>query len=296
METTHTTLAGVPTRLIRTEGDRDLPALLLLHGFSDSADGWRRLQRRLADAGCDTVAVDQPSHGQAGELDPDRDVIPQFVEFAASAAEVADRGRGVIVVGNSLGGAHALLLAQHHPDLVRGVVAISPASFDHPWWFRILDEDAGAAQRVRDRARKASTRRAGPVRRAIADTAIRAVAFGRPWLAPQGFVHTMRQQFGDAEQLEALRDLASRVPGEYFHTDPIDLPSIPHPVLALWGTLDRLVLVSSRATLEAGLADLEFVALPGVGHMPQLEVPGRTTKHVLDFAERVGSAAPAPSR
>ena len=75
-----------------------------------------------------------------------------------------------------------------------------------------------------------------------------------------------------------------RVRDEYLDESPFDLPSIRMPVLVLWGTEDRLVLVSSRTTLERELPDVEFVELPGIGHMPQLESPGRTTKHLVRFA------------
>src|SRR3546814_5928040 len=59
--------------------------------------------------------------------------------------------------------------------------------------------------------------------------------------------------------------------------------------------LPIFTLISSRERFERDCADLEFVALPGVGHMAQVEVPGRTTKHLLAFAARVtGADVPAP--
>lgn len=301
MEKRRTEIGGVATRVVVTTGRPDLPAFLFLHGFSDSATGWRRLQRRLAEAGHTTLAVDQPGHGEADAVRPDEPVIPQFVAFAAAAAAATDDGRPVVVVGNSLGGAHALLLGQHHPDRVHGVVAISPASFDHPRWFGVLDDDSRAGEAMRRTRASAEARasRKAPnpvqraVRRSIADTAIRNVAFGAPWRAPDGFVRDMRRQFRDPVRRDALRDLAFRVRAEYLVESPIDLGAIPVPVQAIWGTRDRLVKISSRATLEAGLIDLDFVALPTMGHMPQLEAPGRTAKHIRRFAARVGVPAPA---
>lgn len=299
MEETHLQIGGVTTRVVRTSGSAELPAFLFLHGFSDSASGWRRLQRRLGEAGHTTMAVDQPSHGHADRLRPDEDVIPQFVDFAAAAAVATDDARPVIVVGNSLGGAHALLLGQHHPERVRGVVAISPASFDHPNWFGVLDDDnrIGKTLRVRreeieqrldtDDSSHHPARVQRVARKAIADTVIRQVAFGAPWRAPTGFLDDMRAQFRDPERRRALRDLAPRVHVEYFEGSPIDLGAITVPVLALWGTRDRLVKVSSRRALEAGLPDLEFIELPRIGHMPQLEAPGRTAKYIRRFSERL---------
>ena len=285
LRTDQVTIGGVPTRAIRTDGDPGRVRFLFLHGFSDSADCWQRVQKRLDAAGHGSLAVDQPSHGHADPLHPDLPVIEQFLAFAAAAARATDDGRPVVVVGNSLGGAHALLLGQHHPDLVHGVAAISPAAFDHPGWFRILDSrfnvsPEGVVPAV--------------VRRALAGPAMRAVGFGMPHRVPTGFVRTWAQSWHDPTRRRALHDLATRVPAEYFHVDPVDLCAIDVPVLALWGTRDRLTLISSRQRFEQDCADLEFVALPGVGHMAQVEVPGRTTKHLLAFAARlIDSATPS---
>lgn len=283
-------IAGVPTRLVTTQPAEPEeprgPHLLFLHGFSDSADGWRRVQRRLAEAGVASTAVDQPAHGRAGPLDPDRPVVDQYVDFAAAAAREVAGGDPVVVVGNSLGGAHALLLAQHHPDLVCGVVAISPASFDHPRWFGVLDRDG--VQRRAGQDGPLMSRRLG---RVVAGPALRAVAFGRPWRAPSGFVTDWRSHFADPARGAALRQLSLRVAGEYFHADPVDLTAIGAPVMALWGDRDRLTLISSRERFESEVADLTFVPLRGIGHMPQLEVPGLTTKYLLRFVDRLSVAA-----
>ena len=279
LTTTTPRFAGVRTRAIRGAGAA--PRFLFLHGYSDSADGWRRVQRRLSEAGLGSLAVDQPCHGEADPLDFDRPVLDQFVDFAAAAAEATDGGRPVIVVGNSLGGAHALALAERRPDLVEGVVAISPAAFDHPRWFRVLDRF------------DADRRPPELVARHLAGPAMRLVAFGRPWRVPAGYLADWRRQFGSSAVGGGLRELASRVPTEYFAGDPIDLGAITVPVQVLWGSQDRLTLISSRRRFEAEVADLDFVTLGGVGHMPQLEVPGRTTKHLLRFAERLAARADA---
>lgn len=271
------TFGGVRTRAIRGAGGA--PRFLFLHGFSDSADGWRRVQCRLADVGIGSMAVDQPSHGFADALDPDRPAVDQFVDFAAHAAAATDDGRPVIVVGSSLGGAHALALAQRHPELVEGVVAIGPASFDHPSWFRLLD------------VVPADRRPPALVARAVAGPGMRLVGFGRPWRVPRGFLAEWAGRFVEGD--DRLRALASRVPGEYLRADPVDLRQIRVPVQVIWGNRDRLTSISSRRRFEEQVDDLDFVTLAGVGHLPQLEVPGRTTKHLLRFAARLGhDAAP----
>jgi len=280
------TIGGVPTRAVRADGEPGRVRFLFLHGYSDSADCWQRVQRRLAAAGHGSLAVDQPSHGFADPLRDDLPVIEQFLAFAAAAARATDDGRPVVVVGNSLGGAHALLLAQHHPGLVHGTAALAPAAFDHPSWFRILDSQ---------RFQPPGDNPVGTVlRRTLGGPAMRAVGFGLPHRVPRGFVRTWSGLWDDAARRRALQELAVRIPAEYFHAEPIDLCAIEVPVLALWGTRDRLTLISSRDRFERECADLDFVALPGVGHLPHVEVPGRTTKHLLHFAARVAADEAPP--
>lgn len=290
------TIAGYDTRIVRGPGVDDKPPLLFLHGYSDSADGWRRIQRRLSQLGYRSIAVDQPSHGECAPLPEDGPVIPEFVRFAAEAAKLAGDGGPVVVVGNSLGGAHTLLLAQHHPGLVRAVVPISPAGFTHPDYFSVLGEDSrvGNALRTRlrgslddDEARGANRPttdvRTKIIRRVITTNGMRVAAFGSPWRAPAGFIEDWRRQWRDPDRRAALRSLVPRVRDEYIQGDPFDLAAVTMPALVLWGTRDRLVKVESRAELEAGLPDCTFVELRNIGHMPQLEVPGRTTKLIHEF-------------
>lgn len=300
LRTEHPLIAGVATRGVWAEPPADAvnvaaPKVLFLHGFSDSADTWRRVQTRLAAAGITSLAVDQPSHGEAGTVDISRPLVEQYVEFAAEAAKVLEAGRPVVVVGNSLGGAHALLLGQHHPDLVAGIVAIAPASFDHPRWFTSLDptrdrngQPTGAAPRITLDSKPPAAVLAA--RRALGGPGMRVVGFGRPWRAPSGFIEGWQARFNDPERIRAIRDLLTKLPDEYIHADPIDLSKITAPVLGLFGTRDRLVKPSSGKAMKAGLADVEITLLKGIGHMPQLECPGLTTKFLRRFIDRIAEA------
>ena len=125
--------AGVSTRTVSTEGRAD-PPLLMLHGFGDTAVTWDRLQDRLGEHGIATLAVDQPGHGDADPIRAGERLQDQMIEFAREAA--ASLPEPPVVVGNSMGGANALLLAARHPDVVSGVVAVAPAAIDHPIWMR----------------------------------------------------------------------------------------------------------------------------------------------------------------
>jgi len=102
-------------------GDPDLPAVMLLHGWTVSADlNWHGAYGPLIEAGYRVLAVDHRGHGRGlRALEPFR-----LADCAADAAAVV-RQLGcapAIFVGYSMGGTIAQLIAREHCDVVAGVV------------------------------------------------------------------------------------------------------------------------------------------------------------------------------
>ena len=155
------TLAGYETRALELEGDG--PPLLLLHGYSDSADTWRLLLDRLGKVGRRAVAVDMPGFGTCDLLADDEPILPQLERFAAAAVEwIAPKG-GAIVCGNSLGGCVSLLLAEREDLGLAGIVPVAPAGLDMARWFAVIEREpllrAALASPVPLPSRRAPTRR-----------------------------------------------------------------------------------------------------------------------------------------
>jgi pimeloyl-ACP methyl ester carboxylesterase len=118
--------------------DGDRPVLLLLHGWLVSADlNWHAAFGPLHEAGYRVLALDHRGHGRGL-----RPLIPfRLADCAADAAALL-RTFGLTpatVIGYSMGGAIAQLIARDHGDVVSGLVLSGTCQhFQDPdtqrWW------------------------------------------------------------------------------------------------------------------------------------------------------------------
>ena len=101
-------------------GPPDAPPILLLHGWTSTADlTWWRVYDRLGALGS-VLAVDHRGHGRGIRSDE-----PFSLEAAADDAAGLLRELGcapAVVCGYSMGGPIAMLLWRRHPELVAGLV------------------------------------------------------------------------------------------------------------------------------------------------------------------------------
>lgn len=114
-------LAGRGTTFVRVAaGPADAPTLLLLHGWTATADlNWRAAYPALTDR-FNVVAPDQRGHAR-GIRDAHGCQLEDCADDAAALIDALGLER-VIPVGYSMGGPVAQLLWRRHPDLVDGLV------------------------------------------------------------------------------------------------------------------------------------------------------------------------------
>ncbi|MBI1619907.1 alpha/beta fold hydrolase [Aquamicrobium zhengzhouense] len=121
-------------------GDGSTP-IVLLHGFGADHTAWRRIQPELAKATL-AVAYDLPGHG--GSLD----FAGAGPAKNAAVAVINDlKGRAierVHLVGHSMGGAVACLVALFEPSLVASLTLLSPGGFGPDINHRLLTRYAAA--------------------------------------------------------------------------------------------------------------------------------------------------------
>ena len=118
--------ADAPQRgLFSTQRGTTGPRVVFLHGLFGQGKNWNTIAKALSESARVTL-VDLPNHGQSGWTDHF-----SYPEMASQVAELLkDQGKGdqYAVVGHSMGGKVAMMLALLQPELVERlcVVDVSP--------------------------------------------------------------------------------------------------------------------------------------------------------------------------
>lgn len=114
--------------VIRHGTPTDLPPLLIAHGLFGSARNWGAIARRMSDSRA-VLAVDMRNH--AGSFHDPRHDYPAMVDDLAQV--IGAEAAPMDVLGHSMGGKAAMLLALSHPDLVNRLVVadIAPVAYGH---------------------------------------------------------------------------------------------------------------------------------------------------------------------
>jgi 2-succinyl-6-hydroxy-2,4-cyclohexadiene-1-carboxylate synthase len=254
------------------------PPLLLLHGFTGSAEGMAPTAGGLAGA-FHTVCLDLVGHGRS---DAPRDPAPYTMERCAAQVAGALQalcGGSAHVLGYSMGGRVALALAALHPERVRSLVLV------------------GARAGLADPAERAARRRADE---ALADRIEREglERFVDHWMALPLF--RTQRGLGEAFLARARRErlaqrphgLAASLRGMGAGAQPPlqdRLGALRVPVLVVVGALDERFRPVAR-DLARRIPDARQAVIPGAGHAAHLEAPEAFRDAALDFLRRAEAA------
>lgn len=106
-------------------GDRGAPAVLLLHGFPESAYSWRHQIAPLADAGWRVIAPDQRGYARSSQpAGVDAYRADRLCDDAMALLD-HDGAETAVVIGHDWGAIVTWHIAQRHPERCRGIIAAS---------------------------------------------------------------------------------------------------------------------------------------------------------------------------
>lgn len=216
--------------------------LILVHGFTQSADSWQPVIDALP-RDADTVSIE----------------VPEGLDFLSTASGIGARGGPGTYVGYSMGGRLCLALALERPDLVEALVLVSASP-------GIADERERTARRIADERLALDVERDG------------VDAFLDRWLDQPLFASLPREVARVDERRRTntidrithqLRALGQGVQPSLWDA----LGRLTMPVTLVTGAYDRKYTDLAARMAAAIGEDTRTIVIPGAGHALQLEQP-----------------------
>jgi 3-oxoadipate enol-lactonase len=243
----------------RITGPGTNTALVLLHPWFGCRQFWDQTVNGLADRRCLTVDFYSLADG-----DWARWASPEQLAAAVVAMLDNEHLECVDVMGNSVGGIVAQVLASTHPDKVRRLVLVGTGAMTSgvnrgfaravDTWIACAGEGTAPRRETTEAtiAMLFSTDLDEPTRRTFVDAVMQ---------TDPAFI---------AAVLSAARDLDL--------TD--QLPRITAPTLVLRGTEDCARTAQHAAQLAAGIPNALWTEIPGAGHSPMVDHPAEFNRLV----------------
>ena len=253
------------------------PPLLLLHGFTGSADTWTPLRESLGDR-YTTIAPDFAGHGRSdAPLDPSRYALSRFADDLVVILDTLGVQRAA-VLGYSMGGRAALSFALAHGDRVAALVleSASPGITDPGERATRLESDADLA---------ASIERDG-VARFVARWERLPL-----WESQAALPSTVRTRLHTQRLRNHADGLANSLRGAGAAADvPVlgRLRGHTTPTLLIAGALDAKY-VALAGLMESLMPRSHSAIVPAAGHATHLEHPAEFSKIVAHFLDTVAA-------
>ena len=233
-----------------TYGDDTGTPLLIVHGLFGSGRNWRAIAKRMA-AKRRVITVDMRNHG-----DSPRAASQSYPDMAADLAQVIRHiGGPADVMGHSMGGKAAMVLALAHPDLVRRLLVadIAPVAYPHSQAalitaMRALDLTAIKTRQDADAALKT----------AVPDDQVRAFLLQSLDVQTKTWRLNLDVLERDMGLITGFPDVTGTFPG---------------PTLFLSGGASDYVRPDHRAQIKQLFPNAKFAKLPGAGHWLHAEKP-----------------------
>lgn len=251
--------------------------VLFIHGFGDSKDGCYPFAMHLT-RHFNMMAFDLPGFGSSFK-DPELEYnFSSYARWMEEFLEAVNIGP-VHLIGNSLGGAMAMKLAEIRPDFVKTLTLIDTAAVIDDRYDSAYDDFIKGKVLFQVKSREDF------------DAFWKSV-FHKPPLMPIFMKDHIYAQFRSNYDLygrfilDTFRGIKSRIdPGLSTLFMNNALANMKMPIHIIWGDQDKLFPLSYGRRAHEIVKGSEFTVMKNIGHAPQVEAPHMTAKHVKRFID-----------
>ena len=241
--------------------------IVLLHGFTESSEIWKRMTTGLSE-NFKVIVIDLPGHGESDCVEKvhDMELQADVVHAVLSALKV----RKCLMIGHSMGGYVTLAFAREHPEMLGGFGLFHSHVF----------ADSHEEKENRDRAIElVKNDKTGFITRFI------------PGLFPpevqRKFAKEIRELVRQAGKMPKEGIIAAQAGMKVRKDQTALLRTTRLPVLFILGLKDIRVPVDKIRNMIFLPVRSEALILRDVGHMGYIEAPGETLEAIRGFAGKV---------
>jgi pimeloyl-ACP methyl ester carboxylesterase len=285
----------LPSRVLDIDGVRTYvvdagagPTVLLIHGYGDTADGWRRVVPRLL-AEHRVVALDVPPFGRS-DAPPPCKLLDYYTDFFPEFMDRMEIDRAT-VIGHSLGGAIALRAAVDNAERVERLGLVAPAGLGNaaPWWWHAL-----TARAVWQGALSIPSPLTTPLVKAGLRQFLAWRLFQNPARLHDEITHLI-DMHGTGSDLKTLL-AAGHACIDCYTGELLDRSlALDIPLWMLWGRQDGLVPSLHARAFERAHAGAEVHIVDDCGHYPHIELPALFNRLLGRWLAETSAAATPPA-
>lgn len=258
----------------RLVGEDDEPLVVLVHGFSVPSYVWDPTLSALHEAGYQVLVYDLFGRGYSERLKCEYD-IDLFTNQLSGLILALEIEMPFVVGGLSMGGPIAARFAHQHPDMVSGVLLISPV----------------VTRPTRGETFPLNVPLVGEyLMRAVMEPFVLPRLQTADFFNPANFPdwedrYRAQLKFKGTGQalLSTIRNLIRHDPGEEYQA----LEMTGTPLLLIWGEEDQTIGWTQIEILKEMMPEIQVKIVPAAGHLSHFEQPSIVNPVIIQFLEEV---------
>lgn len=276
------TLPSGATVHYRDQGQRNGPAIVLVHGAQGSLHEWEPWVAQLGDQ-FRMISLDLPGHGLTGPVPSEDYSSEATMEFVSEFTGVMNIERFVLA-GHSMGGAIAARMAIRHPERLTALILVNaaglPTSAPRQQSLGYFVLRTPILQNILLYVSPRTLFEAEYKKRVANQQIVTPEMIDRYWILN-------RKTGNRAATLKRFQ-----TPSDTFVQDNVS--KIATPTLILWGDQDGSTPPDIGQAYNAAIKGSRLVVFRNTGHLTMEETPEQSARIVRDFlAERLSGSPPS---